>query len=314
MSRVPYLLRLTNDLGKGARRLPDEMRARHSAYLRSMQNPDGGFGGRAGGSDLYYTAFALRGLAVLGALDARVANRAAEFLRQSLNRPAAVVDFFSLLYAALLLQMSGGPDVFAAATPDWPRRASDTLETFRTADGGYGKAPGAAAGSTYQGFLVGLCYQVLGRDLPRPHDLVHFVMSRRRGDGGFVEFGPLPRGATNPTAAAVGLLQLLEPDVGPLAPDVATAAAEFLVGMADPSGGFRANARAPLPDLLSTFTAAWTLSQLGHAHRLDCDALGGFVRSLERSEGGFWGVIAWDECCDVEYTFYGLGSLALLAL
>ena len=36
------------------------------------QNPDGGFSGREGGSDLYYTGFALRGLAVLDALSPAV--------------------------------------------------------------------------------------------------------------------------------------------------------------------------------------------------------------------------------------------------
>ncbi len=150
--------------------------------------------------------------------------------------------------------------------------------------------------------------------MPRPEDLARFILSRRREDGGFVEFGPLKRGATNPTAAAIGLLQLLGPDVGPLAAELAASAAEFLMGLADPAGGFRANARAPLPDLLSTFTAAWTLRQLGQDRRLDREALAQFAHSLERPEGGFWGVIAWDECCDAEYSFYGLGLLALLAL
>jgi hypothetical protein len=38
----------------------------------------------------------------------------------------------------------------------------------------------------------------------------------------------------------------------------------------------------------------------------------GYVRSLEKAGGGFRGGL-WDEGDDVEYTFYGLGALALLS-
>ena len=70
----PYLTRLTTRLIEGIERLPVELRERHATYLRSAQNPDGGFSGRAGGSDLYYTGFALRSLAVLQALDAELCD------------------------------------------------------------------------------------------------------------------------------------------------------------------------------------------------------------------------------------------------
>ena len=39
----------------------------------------------------------------------------------------------------------------------------------------------------------------------------------------------------------------------------------------------------------------------------------GYVRECERPIGGFRGGL-WDEQADVEYTFYGLGTLALAAL
>src|SRR6266849_7483950 len=96
---VPYLAQLTARLCEGIARRPEAFRNRHGAYLRALQNPDGGFSGREGGSDLYYTGFALRGLAVLGALSPEVAEQAAGYLRARLREPASVVDFFSLLYA-----------------------------------------------------------------------------------------------------------------------------------------------------------------------------------------------------------------------
>src|SRR5713226_178197 len=108
---VSYLPHLMVRLGDGLARLPADWRARHAAYLRACQNPDGGFSGREGGSDLYYTGFGLRGLAVLGALTPEICRRAAGFLGPSLTRQASVVDFFSLLYSCALVQLGGGPDV-----------------------------------------------------------------------------------------------------------------------------------------------------------------------------------------------------------
>jgi len=301
-----YLQQLTERLADGIARLPEEVRAPHVAYLRTAQNADGGYSGREGGSDLYYTAFALRSLAVLDALTPEAADRTAGFLRHCLNQRASVIDLFSLLYACLLAQASGGPDVLADSPADWPERVADTLATFRTSDGGYAKAPGSASGSTYHSFLVGLCFQMLGRSLPRPEEVIRFVQSRHREDGGFVELAPMRRGGTNPTAAAVGVFQLLD-----RAAEVPANVVDFLAPMPSIEGGFRANGRAPAADLLSTFTGVWTLEQLGALDRIDRRASLRYARSLAQPGGGFLGGL-WDNRSDVEYTFYGLGVLALL--
>jgi geranylgeranyl transferase type-2 subunit beta len=311
MPHVNYLLRLLDRLREGALRLPLELRQRQAGYLRAAQNADGGFSGREGGSDLYYTGFALRSLAVLEALSLDVAERAADFLQGRLRQPAVAVDFFSLLYACLLVQAAGGPDVLAEAPPDWPDRVAALLESFRTPDGGYGKAVGAASGSIYQTFLIALTYELLGRSLPQPQEAIRFVASRRREDGGYVEVAPMRRSGTNPTAAAVGILQLASGSA--FAPTELTAAADFLAAMVSPEGGLRANGRAPLADLLSTFTGVWTLEQLGALAKQDRQALRTYAAALEQESGGFRGGL-WDERADVEYTFYGLGTLALCAL
>jgi geranylgeranyl transferase type-2 subunit beta len=312
MVEEPYLPRLTARLAEGVARLPGEVRTRQIAYLRGVQNPDGGFSGREGGSDLYYTGFALRSLAVLDALTPDIAERTARFLRGSLTRQASVVDFFSLLYSCLLVQSASGTDVLADSPSDWPDRVGQTLESFRTPDGGYTKSLGGASGSTYHTFLVALCYQLLGRAVPRMAEVVRFVASRRREDGGYVEIAPMRRGGTNPTAAAVGLLQMAEEEMPGTLEEVREGVINFLVEMASPEGGLRANGRAPLADLLSTFTAAWTLEQLDGLRRLNTDQIRRYAESLERPEGGFHGGL-WDEGCDVEYTFYGIGVLGLLA-
>src|SRR5207253_2983707 len=100
------------------------------------------------------------------------------------------------------------PDDFRARHADFVRRRQNPDVGFPGRDGGYAKNVGAAAGSTYHTFLVGLCYQLLGRDFPRPGEVRHYVITRRREDGGYVEIAPMRRSGTNPTAAAVGVLQL----------------------------------------------------------------------------------------------------------
>ncbi|HYT91513.1 MAG TPA: prenyltransferase/squalene oxidase repeat-containing protein [Gemmataceae bacterium] len=304
-----YLQHLTTRLTDGLQRLPAASRLQHVGYLRACQNPDGGFSGREGGSDLYYTAFALRGLAVLDALTPEVCERAAAFLRQSLTGRTTVVDFYSLLYACLLVQTGGGPDVLADSPADWPDRVAATLESVRAPDGGYAKEPGAVSGSTYHTFLVGLCYELLGRPLPRSDDAVRFVRSRQRDDGGYVEFAPMRRSGTNPTAAAVGVLQML--GAGPT-PEERERVVAFLAETTSAEGGLRANGRIPVADLLSTFTGCWTLAQLDTLDRIDAVAALDYAHSLEGEKGGFRAGI-WDERCDVEYSFYGLGVLALLS-
>lgn len=306
--REPYLTRLTVELLDRVERLPAEVRDRHVGYVRSKQRPDGGWPGREGGSDLYYTGFALRTLAVAQALTPDVCERAAGFLREKMTTSAGgVVDFFSLVVSCYLVPLGGGPDVLAAAPDDWRERVAGLLESFRTNDGGYGKTPGAASGSTYTSFLVALCLELLGRTVPRADDLVTFVYGRRREDGGFVEIAPMRRSGTNPTAAGVGVLQVADA----LTPEARDAVVNFLAGLPTKiEGGYRANDRIPAADLLSTFTASWTLHQLGAIDRIDLPTVRDYAEACELPTGGFRGGL-WDEGDDVEYTFYGLGTLAL---
>ena len=303
----PYLARLTARLSDGLARQSAAFRRRHADYLRACQNGDGGFSGRDPASDLYYTSFALRGLALLDALDAEVAERAALYLQQRLQGSASVIDFFSLLYAAALVQHAASIDVLAEAPADWPERVAALLESLRHADGGYGKAVGATSGSTYHTFLVALCYELLGKPLPRPDDVVRFARSRQREDGGYVEIGPMRRSGANPTAAAIGTLRIRDT----LDEDVRERAIAMLAGLQSAEGGLLANGRVPLADLLSTFTGGWTLVDLGGFDRIDRTAALRYVKTLERPEGGFHGG-TWDAGFDVEYTFYGLGAIALL--
>lgn len=307
-----YLQQLTIRLAAGLSHLPEEQRNRHVNYLLNAQCDDGGFAGRMGGSDLYYTAFALRGLAVLGQLYGQPAERAAMFLKEQLRSDQTIVDFFSLLYAASLLWVSAGIDVLDGADEQWPDRIADFLESLRREDGGYAKAPEGHAGSTYHSFLVLLVLQLINREVPDPKRMVHFLESRRHAEGGWHEIRASKRPGTNTTAAAVASLIILDAIEPTSNSEAVETTLDFLVEMQTDEGGLRANTRIPIADLLSSFTGALTLQDLRGFDEMDVEAYRTFVNSMERPEGGFQAA-AWDDAHDVEYTFYGLGCLALLA-
>ena len=114
-----YLQRLTIQLSAGVGNLPESFRRKHADYLAGAQRADGGFAGREGESDLYYTGFALRGLAILGELQGEVAQRAAEFLTSKLQARETIIDFLSLIYGGMLLDSAAGINIFAAAPGGW---------------------------------------------------------------------------------------------------------------------------------------------------------------------------------------------------
>ena len=308
MSEIPYLLRLGQRLSDGLLRLGDEARQRHADFIVSRQHSDGGFCGRdSEDSDLYYTSFAVRGLAMLGELNSEVCERVGDYAQRHSRDELSVIDLVSWLYTAIVVQAAGGADILGDAADSFADQVGAILESTRVADGGYAKSIEGAAGSTYHSFLVGLTYELLGRDIPRPNALIQFLYDRQREDGGFVEIAPMRRSGTNPTAAAVALLNML----GGMDDEIRDDVLAFLRSVRSDEGGFLANARIPFGDGLSTFTGLLTAQDLDAAV-LKPAAVESFIREqLEFPTGGFRGAV-WDNEADVEYTFYGLGNLGLL--
>ncbi len=304
---MSYLVDLTVRLAAGLGELPEALRQRHVQFILRAQNADGGFSGREGSGDLYYTGFACRSLAMLGELQGSVAERVAAFLQRQFTTRVAIIDFLSLVYSAMLLENAAGIDIFSA-TPEWRVAVASELERFRRDDGGYAKTDEGQSSSTYYTFLMVLCDQLIGREAVAPDQIVRFIQSRRRSDGGFVEMGPMQRSGTNPTAAALGTLRIFN------AIDTLTreSAIDYLLDNQTDEGGLRANTRIPIADVLSTFTGVLSLDDLASLEHLDFVAARDFVLSMQLADGGFRGG-EWDDGSDVEYTFYGLGGLALLA-
>lgn len=304
---MTYLEDLTIRLATGAAQLPDNARTRHGQWVLAQQRRDGGFAGREGDSDLYYTAFGLRTLMILGLLDGSPAEAAAAFLRGRLGGREGVVDLLSLLMAAKMLELAADIDVFASADPGYATAVAEIFESLRRDDGGYAKSDEGRAGSTYQTFLTILGYQLLEHRIPDAEAAVRFLCSQERPDGGFLEIRVGKRAGVNPTAAAIAALRILQA----LPPESAERTIDFLADMQSDEGGLTANTRIPLPDVLSTFTGLLTLADLNAAGELQLDRVGRYVQQMERPQGGFAG-FALDPSQDVEYTFYAIATLSLL--
>lgn len=267
-----YLSGLAQRLALGTLRLPAGLRAAEAGAIVAAQRPDGGYAGRRGGSDLYYTSFGLRAAALLGVTDTRLWGRAARYAA-SLPPAADVVECYCRLQVRRLLDERGGCGC--------ARNDAQWLAVLERRHG------------VYDDFLSALCCQMLG---------VEFA------GAGLDQARQAVAGAgTNQAAAAVGLLAMS----GELDGTTAARTAGYLASMQRPEGGFAANEGAPA-DLLSTFTALVALSDLGALGRVKLAPVARFARSLHAPDGGFRGG-ADDDAVDVEYTYYGLGTLALLS-
>lgn len=302
-----YLQELTLRLAIGASQLNPTRRAKHAAWVRACQRPDGGFAGREGESDPYYTAFALRSLWVLGELDEAIAVRAGEFLRERLKRRDSVIDLISLIFAAAILEMATGEIVIADDDTRWRDNVAGLLSSLRCDDGGFAKTPEGRAGSTYQTFLSVLCFELMEVPVPETDRIAEFLQSQKHVEGGYLEIRVAKRAGVNPTAAAIGTLKTL----GLLDLAEQTDTIEFLSEMQSDEGGLTANTRIPFADLLSSFTGLTTLVDLEAADQISLSRLKSYAESMQCPTGGFVG-FALDQTADVEYTFYGLAGLSMI--
>ena len=185
---------------------------------------------------------------------------------------------------------------------------AELLASLRTADGGFAKSPEGRAGSTYQTFLSVLCHELIEVEISDVDRIESFLETQYQPEGGYLEIRAAKRAGVNPTAAAIGTLKTL----GRLHPGQHDTTAR-LASMQSDEGGLTANTRIPFADLLSTFTGFLTLQDLEAGELVRVAAIRDYALSMQSPQGGFVG-FALDQTADVEYTFYGLATLALCEL
>lgn len=264
-------------------------------FVRDCQLADGGFRGRDGRSDLYYTSFAVDALM---ALQVAVPTASIRAYLESFGEGDGL-DFVHL--CCLLRLWSAQPGGGLAVAPLLSR-----VESFRSGDGGYEAGPGARTGSAY-GCLLGYgAYADHGSKPPEPQGLARCLDALRTPDGGWSNDALIRIGSVPASAAAVTVSRNL-------GHPVPTQAAAWLLSCWDAQGGFRAFPGAPMPDLLSTAVALHALDGLQANIGGIKESCLDYLDTLWSNEGGFHGNWA-DDVLDVEYTYYGLLALGHLAL
>jgi prenyltransferase beta subunit len=278
--------------------LGDSTDAVREFFCRHL-NDDGGFAGRDGRSDLYYTVF---GLEASIALDARIAyDRVANYLDSfQMGQTLDLVHLACLVRCRANMADHGGKAI------DHSEREAMTVRLmhFQADDGGFSNTPDAERGTVYGSFLaLGIC-QDLQVDALDPERLLASVDSLAMPDGGYSNEPTMKASATAPTAAAITILHYLQRPI----PE---AAVQWLGAQAAPSGGFAA-LQLPIDlavsDLLSTATALHALALLGVPLKIVREANLDYLDSLWNTHGGFHGHLA-DDALDCEYTYYGLLTL-----
>lgn len=106
---------------------------------------------------------------------------------------------------------------------------------------------------------------------------------------------------TSPTTNAVCCMLAMQHQMD-IQPD--RICVEWLQQRQDENGGFYASEQAPIPDLLSTAVALFTLRLMGE----DMKDATSFIQTHWLEEGGFSPTLL-DNYSDVEYVFYGLLAL-----
>ena len=279
-----YLNLLDAMLADGLARCRPAYLDRHVAFIAACQRPDGGFPGRRGGSDPYYTDFAARVLALCAPGHPALAR--VEHYLAELPPPDDLIGLFNRLNIARQLRLSLDLPPYRRL---WQRFTAPRASGIPQA---------------YHLFLAALCAVML--DLPSPFvGSIQPLHALRCPDGGFSE--GTESGQTNATTAVLAIMAM----AGAGDADTRDSALSFLAGMQAGDGGLRAHPDVPDGDLLSTFTGLLTLASQGGVEQLNLAAVARFAGRLETGAGGFRGSMS-DDAPDCEYTYYGLATVALL--
>jgi geranylgeranyl transferase type-2 subunit beta len=308
MAPSPYLDLLDMLLRQGLEGASSAFVDAQIQFVLECRQPDGGFPGCQGGSDIYYTDFALRCLALLSPGHPAFA-RAKDYLERQSREPSGVVECFSflnshrMLNAALELRGEKQNQKFA----DIEHRIKKQLCENILPSGGFARFGGDGPVSAYQTFLGSLCLQLLGEVMPAAKDAVVAIENLKRPASGYAEFAGQTEPQTSATAAATAFLTMhnamnAEKSVGII---------RFLANLQSPDGGLKAHAAIETGDLLSTFTGSLTLAGFDALDSLNTSRLAEFLKCTAAPQGGFAACIG-DDSPDVEYTYYGIATYSIL--
>ena len=273
-------------------------------YILRQLDIDGGFKGKAGVSDLYYSVFAVE---ILRSLQAKIpVQKHLKYLSKFDNQPPTdLVHLASLLRLKTnLAEITGRP-----ISNNVKDNFLSMLKKFKTRDGGFNTSTEAEDANAYGCFLSLGVYQDLEEELPpiERERIINCIQTLQMPDGGYTNDVNVPISSIPGTAAALVTMHYLR--------DYRLAEiADLLKKKMHSKGGFAVvhyENDLMTPDLLSTATALHALAICGIGLADIKERCLNFVQSLWRDEGGFTSCTD-DDAIDCEYTYYGLLSLGHL--
>lgn len=298
MQKIMPITKSMNDTAKlAARFLGDEPVELIRKFVNSQKNSDGGFKGRDGRSDLYYTLFGLECAEAVN-IDTNW-KKLREFLNPFLNEKN--LDFVHTVCLIRCLNK----------IPNLDKKQNIIEELFRSTEKfrsnkGYKLNITDNQHSIYALFLAILAHEECKTNFPFSTDeMVNIIENSKTTDGAFADQPGLKKGTTTVTAAVILVLYKLG-----IMPE--TKLIEWVQKQYSLHGGFRASPLAPIPDLLSTGTAMFSLNYIDIDLKQKKEPTFDFVESIWAENGGFCGHI-FEEEPDTEYTFYGLLTLGVLS-
>ncbi len=292
------VLRCSTDL------LNNEACERIASFIACQFTPEGGFCNRAGKVDQYYTMF---GLGCAAALHVplplkKVRGYLRSFELNSLDLVHLVCWAKSMLIIKMLKYRHFYPVFhFIYSSPLRPQLKT-TPERFRCSDGGF-----ADEGKSYPyGIFMGInLYQDSALALSEIPKLIAALECCRSREGAFHNPRGGGKGMLLSTSAAILALRQLTGKVD-------ERAVAWMSGQQGETGGFHASPDTPMPDLLSTAVALFTLKICGVPLDDMANPARDFILDHWHENGGFTGTLV-DDCADCEYTFYALMALGALA-
>lgn len=278
-----------------------------SDYISSQFTNEGGFRNRAGKCDQYYTMFGLTCAEALGVhVDISLVRR---YLRRFNSAELDLVHLVCWSKSQLIIKMSESllPYRLLAVlySLGFGPKQDVSPERFIAQDGGFCEDDNSVKSHPYAIFMGVNLYQDCGLRMPDVGRAVLALEGCRTEHGAFHNPGGGGRGMLLSTCAAILALRQLTGKVD-------TPALKWLSGQQGETGGFHASPDSPMPDLLSTGVALYTLKICGYPLDSMSNKAKEFIIDHWHDNGGFTGTLV-DDCTDCEYTFYALMALGALA-
>lgn len=282
-SNQPFYLQMTALLRNALDLLDEQGREEVVRFVNSQQNPDGGFQDRGGRSDLYYSLF---GMLILKAMDVpETGNRKPVSIQKlkdfiSLKSTSEVPGFIEKCCLVLLQKELNSA---------WYSRVSSFLSLGRS----FWKER-QSINLSYRSFVL---FLTLDAVVPFP-GLLKFGAKKMLERTIVDENSPCSE-----ISAKVFMQKMMDQKY--------PADQDLLVSFACESGGFKAFSHLRHADMLSTAVALFALNYSGTDLRLLKPGCLSFIQQ-NFTEGAFLSGDG-DQTRDVEYTFYGLLALGVMA-